>query len=309
MSATNTTKAGFIATIGRPNAGKSTLLNTLSGHELALVSHKANATRKRMQFIIQHDNTQLIFIDTPGLHQREQLLHRFMLQESLSAMGDCDIVLFVAPLLDDTSKYEEFLNYNHHLAQPKKHIVLLSKIDCATHTQIADKLKSYEAYKSEFEAIIPLSCKSQKDKKLQNFTPLLDTLSRLMPPSPFLYDSELLTTSNTREITKELIREALFENLSEEIPYSCEVIIKSFKENPKICSINATIIVEKESQKAMVIGKGASCIKRIGKAARAKIQEFVENNVYLGLEVNVLKNWSKDKEKLKTVGYDFLEEH
>lgn len=301
------TQAGFIATVGRPNAGKSTLLNSLSGCSLALVSHKANATRKRMQFIIMHNNSQLIFIDTPGLHREEKLLNRFMLQESLKAMSDCDVILFIAPVLDDLTHYETFLSYNQQLAKPKKHIILLSKIDCATHKQIAQKLQDYTPYQNEFEAIIPIDCKSKKENYPKSFSPLLDTLAKLMPSSPYLYDTYSLTTNTTREIAKELIREALFDNLSDEVPYCSEVIIKDYKEKPILHHIHAQIVVEKDSQKSLVIGKNGSTIKRIGIQARKKIESLVENSVFLQLEVTLCKNWTKDRDKLKSLGYDLVE--
>lgn len=294
-------KSGFVATLGRPNAGKSTLLNFLCGQNLALVSHKANATRKRMNFIINHtmddgEISQIIFVDTPGIHKQEKLLNQFMLQEALRAMGDCDLNLFLAPAYDDLKFYEEFLE----LSKSKPHILLLTQCDKVSKKAILKKMAEYQKFENKFLALIPTECKG-------SFYPkeLLECISKHLPSSPPLYDEEILTTSNMREIYKEIIRESLFENLSDEIPYESDVVIEKFIETPNLNKIYAKIIVEKESQKAMIIGKEAKTIKRIGKNARLKLESLEEKKIFLKLNVFAQKNWSKTKEGLKKIGYDF----
>ncbi|WP_300220842.1 GTPase Era [uncultured Helicobacter sp.] len=294
-------RAGFVAVLGRPNAGKSTLLNFLCGQNLALVSHKANATRKRMNFIINHTNTQgelaqIIFVDTPGIHKQEKLLNQFMLQEALKAMGDCDLNLFLAPTYDDLKYYEEFLE----LSNGKPHVLLLTQCDKVSKESILEKIAQYKAYEDKFLALIPTECKNSFDP-----TQLLETIALFLPSSPPLYDEEILTTSNMREIYKEIIRESLFENLSDEIPYESDVVIEKFIEMPTLNKVYAKIIVEKESQKAMIIGKGANTIKRIGKNARLKLESLEEKKIFLQLNVFAQRNWSKTKEGLKKIGYDF----
>lgn len=294
-------KAGFVAVLGRPNAGKSTLLNFLCGQNLALVSHKANATRKRMNFIINHTRSdgeiaQIIFVDTPGIHKQEKLLNQFMLQEALKAMGDCDLNLFLAPAYDELKFYEEFLE----LSNGKPHILLLTQCDKVSKEEVLKKMSAYQAYENHFLALIPTECKNSF-----NPTQLLETIASHLPSSPLLYDEEILTTSNMREIYKEIIRESLFENLSDEIPYESDVVIEKFIEMPTLNKVYAKIIVEKESQKAMIIGKGANTIKRIGKNARLKLECLEEKKIFLQLNVFAQRNWSKTKEGLKKIGYDF----
>lgn len=295
-------RAGFVAVLGRPNAGKSTFLNHICGLDLALVSHKANATRKRMNFIINHQNqnremAQIILIDTPGIHHHEKLLNQFMLQEALKALGDCDLTLFLAPASDDLKHYLEFLKRSDI---QKPHILLLTQCDRVSKTDLLQKIKQYKAYQDRFVALFPIECKKSFD-----FSPLLDAISSALPYSPFLYDDELLTTSHLREIYKEAIRESLFLNLSDEVPYESDVIIERFEEMPTINRVFAKIIVEKETQKAMVIGKNASTLKRIGKSARLKLERLGQKKIFLRLDVFFQKKWSKTKNGLKKIGYDF----
>lgn len=294
-------RSGFVAVLGRPNAGKSTFLNFLCGENLALVSHKANATRKRMNFIITHqcsnqEKAQIIFVDTPGIHKQEKLLNQFMLQEALKAMGDCDLNLFLSPVYDDLKYYEEFLV----LSNNKPHILLLSQCDKVSKQEVLKKISEYQGFQDKFLALIPIECKEYFD-----FSPLLEEIAQHLPKSPFLYDEEIITTSNMREIYKEIIRESLFEKLSDEIPYESDVVIERFMEEARINRVFAKIIVEKESQKAMIIGKNASTIKRIGKTAREKIEKIEKKKIFLKLNVFAQRNWSKTKEGLKKIGYDF----
>lgn len=290
------TKAGFVAVLGRPNAGKSTLLNALLGEKLALVSHKANATRKRMHIVLMHENTQIVFIDTPGIHKQEKLLNQYMLKEAMQALSDCDFLLFLAPVTDKISFYEEFLQ----LARGKKHILLLTKTDQVSKEALFETIKKYEQFQDSYEALIPISIKDSNSLKR-----VVEVLANLMPQSPYYYDPEILSPNTTKEIVKEIIREAVFENLSDEIPYESDVQITSYKEKPNVHYIKATIIVHKESQKGMVIGKGGTTLKRVGKEARINIEKFVRQKVFLELFVKVVPSWSKEKESLKKMGYNF----
>ena len=290
------TKAGFVAVVGRPNAGKSTLLNYVAGEKLAMVSKKAQATRKRMNIIVMHENAQIIFVDTPGIHQKEKLLNQFMLEEALKAMGDSDLIVFLAPVTDKLAEYEKFLA----LVQAKgvKHIVVLTKIDHVKQEDILKKLKEYQKYQDRFEAIIPFSVNKKVGKKQ-----LLDEIVKHLPFSPFLYDTEILTTDNIRDIYKELIRESIFENLSDEIPYESDVIIDRINEEDEIDRVFATIIVEKETQKGMIVGQRGEGIRRVGKCAREQMELFSGKKIFLDLHVVVKKGWSKNKEGLEEFGY------
>jgi len=289
-------KAGFVAVVGRPNAGKSTLLNHLVGEKLAMVSKKAQATRKRMNIIVMHKQAQIIFVDTPGIHEKERLLNQFMLDEALKAIGDSDLVLFLAPASDRLTEYEKFLALPQ--SRHMKHIIVLTKIDHVKQGDLLKKLGEYQKYQERFEAIIPFSVNKGVGKEQ-----LLDEITKYLPASPFLYDTEILTTDNIRDIYKELIREAIFENLSDEIPYESDVIIDKIDESDTMDRIHATIVVEKETQKGIIVGNRGETIKRVGMAARKQIEFFSGKKIYLNLFVSVKKGWSKNRESLQEFGY------
>ncbi|QKF82840.1 GTPase Era [Halarcobacter ebronensis] len=289
-------KCGYVSVVGRPNAGKSSLLNWLVGEKIAMVSHKANATRKRSNIIVMHNDDQIIFVDTPGLHETEKLLNQFMLDEALKAMGDCDLILFLAPITDKLSHYESFLEKKK---KDIKHILLLTKIDNVTNNEVLEKMKEYEKYSNEYEAVIPVSIKKQT-----THAHILDSVVKLLPEHPYLYDPEILTTEHLRDIFKEFIRESIFENISDEIPYETDVLINKVEEKNDLDVIKATIIVQKGTQKGMIIGKGATALKRIGKDARIKIEKLTGRKCYLELFVSVKKGWTKSKQGLKDLGYD-----
>jgi GTP-binding protein Era len=292
------TKAGFIAVVGRPNSGKSTLLNYLIGEKLAMVSKKAQATRKRMNIIVMYKGHQLIFVDTPGIHKRERLINEFMLEEALRAMGDSDLILFLSPVTDSLREYERFLELKESKKIP--HIVVLTKIDFVSNEELLKKLNEYQKYQDRFKAIIPFSVKKGVGKEA-----LLDEVVKYLPESPPLFDTEIMTTDNIRDIYKELIREAIFESFSDEIPYESDVTIEKIYESEKIDKIYATIILEKPSQKGIVIGKRGEGIKRIGRIAREKLELFARKKIYLDLHVSVKKGWSKSKKGLEEQGYIF----
>ena len=292
------TKAGFVAVVGRPNAGKSTMLNHLVGEKLAMVSKKAQATRKRMNIIVMHGDAQIIFVDTPGIHEKERLLNRFMLEEALKAIGDSDLTLFLAPASDSTEAYERFLQSIDK--RRRKHIVVLTKTDRVSNAALLQKLSEYQRFQDRFEAIVPFSVKRQGDATL-----LLDTVVKCLPHSPWLYDPDLLTTETIREIYRELIRESIFENLSDEIPYESDVVIERIEEGEGLDRIYATIIVEKPSQKGMIIGKQGVTIKRVGRDARELMERFSQKKIFLDLHVQVRKGWSKSRRTLAELVYIF----
>lgn len=290
------TKAGFVALVGRPNAGKSTLMNWLLGEKIALVSQKANATRRRSNAIVMHHDDQIIFVDTPGLHEKEKMLNQFMLEEALKAIGDCDLIVYLAPASDSTEHYEKFLK----LAEERKHIIVLSKIDQISQEKLLKRISQYNRLAEHFEALIPMSVTKSVGRN-----DLLDTIVKHLDESPHLYDPEDLTTEMMRDIYKEFIREAIFENISDEIPYESDVIIDKIEEDGPVERIRATIIIEKESQKGIIIGSGGSAIKRIGRDARTKIERLIGKKVFIDLFVSVKKGWTSDKKFLNDMGYEW----
>jgi len=291
------TKCGFVATVGRPNAGKSSLLNWLVGEKITMVSHKANATRKRSNVIVMNGEDQIVFIDTPGIHENEKLINKFMLEEALKAIGDCDLILFLAPVTDQLKYYEDFLEKNK---KNTKHILLLTKTDFVSKEELFDKIAEYKKYEDKYEALMNVSIKKGSDYK-----DILNEIVKYLPVSPPLFDTEIMTTSHLREIYREFIRESIFDNISDEIPYEADVIIDRVEEKDNVDVIKATIVVEKSTQKGMIIGKGATAIKRIGYNARKKIERLTQKKVYLELFVSIKKGWTKNKSSLSELGYNF----
>jgi len=292
-----TTKCGFVATVGRPNAGKSSLLNWLVGEKITMVSQKANATRKRSNVIVMNGDDQIVFIDTPGIHIKEKLINQYMLEEALKAIGDCDLILFLAPVTDKVCHYEDFLLLNK---KNTPHILLLTKTDFVTQAEVFDKIEEYQKYQDKYTSLITVSIKKGAKQK-----DILDSIVKYLPVSPPLFDTEIMTTSHLREIYREFIRESIFDNISDEIPYEADVVIDRVEEKDNIDVIKATIVVEKSTQKGMIIGKGATAIKRIGYNARRKIERLTKKKVYLELFVSVKKGWTKNKSSLKEMGYNF----
>lgn len=290
------TKAGFVSLIGRPNAGKSTLMNSLLGEKIAMVSQKANATRRRSNAIVMVEDTQIIFVDTPGLHEREKVLNQFMMDEALKAMGDCDLIIYLAPVTDSVEHYEKFLQLNK---KNIKHIIVISKIDQVKQEKLFKTIASYNQFSDHFEALVPVAI-----PKKVGHEDLLKLITRNLPESPFLFNPEDLTSELVRDIYAGFIREGIFENVSDEVPYESDVIIESIDEEAHVDVITAMIIIEKESQKGIIIGKGGDCIKRIGKSAREKIERLSTKKAYLNLQVVVKKGWTKDVNFLKEIGYD-----
>jgi GTP-binding protein Era len=219
-----------------------------------------------------------------------------MLDEALKAMGDCDLILFLAPVTDKVSHYEDFLEKNK---KNVKHILLLTKIDFVSNAEVLAKMKEYEKYSDKYESIIPISIKKQTKQ-----SDILNDVVKHLPEHPYLFDPEIMTTEHLRDIFKEFIRESIFENISDEIPYETDVKIDKVEEKPHIDVVKATIIVQKGTQKGMIIGKGATAIKRIGKDARVKIEKLTGKKCYLELFVSIKKGWTKNKEGLKELGYD-----
>jgi GTP-binding protein Era len=286
-------KAGFVALAGRPNAGKSSLINAFIGDRIAMISRKAGATRKRQLAIVMLGETQIIFVDTPGLDDRQNKLRRFMRSEALSAIGGADLTLFVADMADNTDDYAEFLS----IARDKKHIVALTKMDNFNREARLKKLAEYQPYSDRFEAIVPVSAKKG------DFKPLLEEIAKRLPNHAFYYDPDDLTDITLRETYAEMIREALFDAFNDEVPYSCAVEIESFKEGDRLDKIEAKIYVEKPSQMAIVVGKNGAGIKRVGIKARILMENFSRKQVFLKLEAALLERWSKDDAHLARFGY------
>ena len=288
-------KSGFVSIIGRTNAGKSSFLNALLNEKIAIVSHKQNATRRKINGIVMNGEDQIIFTDTPGLHESNKAINQLLISQAIKSMGDCDLIVFLAPIHDDTSDYEKFLALNPE----KPHILVLTKVDESSNAKVLEKITQYQKFQDKFAALLTFSTKQPTYKK-----PLLDEICKLLPEHEYFYDPEFLTPTNEKEIFREFILEAIYENLSDEIPYLSDVIIKSVKEKTGITEIYASIITERDIHKSMIIGKNGETIKRIGIFARKLIQNLTNTKVFLKLDVVVKKGWSKEEKSLnQIIGY------
>lgn len=288
-------KSGFVSIIGRTNAGKSSFLNALLNEKIAIVSHKQNATRRKINGIVMNGEDQIIFTDTPGLHESNKTINQLLINQAIKSMGDCDLIVFLAPIHDDTSDYEKFLALNPE----KPHILVLTKVDESSNAKVLEKITQYQKFQDKFAALLTFSTKQPTYKK-----PLLDEICKLLPEHEYFYDPEFLTPTNEKEIFREFILEAIYENLSDEIPYLSDAIIKSVKEKPGITEIYASIITERDIHKSMIIGKNGETIKRIGIFARKLIQNLTNTKVFLKLDVVVKKGWSKEEKSLnQIIGY------
>ncbi len=288
-------KSGFVSIIGRTNAGKSSFLNALLNEKIAIVSHKQNATRRKINGIVMNGEDQIIFTDTPGLHESNKAINQLLINQAIKSMGDCDLIVFLAPIHDDASDYEKFLALNPE----KPHILVLTKVDESSNAKVLEKITQYQKFQDKFAALLTFSTKQPTYKK-----PLLDEICKLLPEHEYFYDPEFLTPTNEKEIFREFILEAIYENLSDEIPYLSDAIIKSVKEKTGITEIYASIITEREIHKSMIIGKNGETIKRIGIFARKLIQNLTNTKVFLKLDVVVKKGWSKEEKSLnQIIGY------
>ena len=288
-------KSGFVSIIGRTNAGKSSFLNALLNEKIAIVSHKQNATRRKINGIVMNGEDQIIFTDTPGLHESNKAINQLLISQAIKSMGDCDLIVFLAPIHDDTSDYEKFLALNPE----KPHILVLTKVDESSNAKVLEKITKYQKFQDKFAALLTFSTKQPTYKK-----PLLDEICKLLPEHEYFYDPEFLTPTNEKEIFREFIHEAIYENLSDEIPYLSDAIIKSVKEKTGITEIYASIITERDIHKSMIIGKNGETIKRIGIFARKLIQNLTNTKVFLKLDVVVKKGWSKEEKSLnQIIGY------
>jgi len=276
--------------IGRTNAGKSSLLNFLLGEKISMVSHKQNATRRKVNGIVMNGKDQIIFIDTPGLHESGKTMNKAMVELALKSIGDADLVLFLASVHDTTQNYEKFLELNESV----KHILILTKIDEVSDEKLAKKITEYSKFSEKFLALVPTSIKKQICKQ-----PLLDEISKHLPEHEYFYDPEIISTTMTKDIYRDFILEAIFDSVSSEVPYSSDVMVKKVIEEPDLLSVYAEIITDTSSHKMILIGKNGDTIKRIGIKARKLISEFANIKVYLNLEVVVKKGWNLDEKNIK----------
>jgi len=287
-------KSGFVGIFGKPNAGKSTLLNALLGEKLAIVSPKAQTTRNKILGILTNPHYQIIFSDTPGMLTSKYKLHDKMMQEVNLVKQGTDVILF---LMDAGDDIEENIQLMQGLSNKLPVVLAINKCDKAKTARINAIREAFTALK-QVKHVVAISAL----QKLQ-LDELLNTLTELLPDMPAYYDEDTLTDRPMRFFVAELIREKLFFELDEELPYHAAVIVRQYEEKNTLTKIVADIVVSRESQKAIIIGKQGSMIKKIGQLAREDIEKFIDRKIFLELHVKVRKDWRNNDLYLKEYGY------
>lgn len=288
-------KAGFVNIIGSPNVGKSTLMNKLVGERLSIITSKMQTTRHRILGILNADNYQIVFSDTPGIIDPGYKLHQNMMKFVSEAIKDADILIVMTDIYESTEKLKDRTAKLANLEIPV--LVLINKIDQSDPDKLVEQVDAWKVLLPKAE-ILPISALHNLGADF-----ILPRLIELLPESPPYYGKDELTDRNTRFFISEIIREKILLQFKKEIPYSCEVVIEEYKEEETIVRIRANIMVSRDSQKGILIGHKGEKIKQLGIASRLDIEKFVDNKVHLELFIKVDKDWRNKEDKLKKYGY------
>ena len=291
-------KSGFVTIIGRPNVGKSTLLNQILGQKIVITTDKAQTTRKRIKGIYTTKEGQIVFIDTPGVHRPLNKLGEFLMDEAKIAIPDADLILFLVDGSEPAGKGDKWIAQNL-LQTDIPIIIVMNKVDKVKKTQKIEE--NLLTYKTLFEKNLPLVRLSAKTGR--NIDTLLKNIYQKLPKGDILYPEDVVTEETMRDVAQEIIREKILLNTSDEIPHAVAVKIENYFEQEDIDKIYATIYCETKSQKGILIGKGGALLKKIGTDARLELEKIVDKKVFLGLEVKVEKDWRKKDNILKDFGY------
>lgn len=298
----NKFRSGYVTIVGRPNVGKSTLLNHLIGEKLSIISNKPQTTRNTIQAILTKDEFQIVFLDTPGLHKPKFKLSEYMVRSATRTLNEVDVVVFMVtpdmrPGPGDIKIMESLKSINVPV------ILVINKIDTVRNEQIAKTILSYSEF-FKFDEVVPISANKGK-----NTDKLLETIVSKLPYGPKYFPEDMITDVNERFVVGEIIREKILRNLRDEIPHGTAVDIMQFKRDKEtnVVNIDATIYCEKDSHKAILIGKGGQMLKTIGQQARMDIEKFLEAKVYLEVWVKVRRDWRDDNAILKSLGYQIKE--
>ena len=290
-------RAGFVNIIGNPNVGKSTLMNALVGEKLSIVTAKAQTTRHRIMGIVNGDDYQIVYSDTPGILKPNYRLQQSMMNFVDTAIGDADIILYVTDTVEKGNKNEEYIAKLQKLACPV--VLVINKIDISTQDQV---LELMNWWKEQLPDAIIFPASAQEKFNLDN---IFDAIVSNLPYAPAWYDKDVFTDKNLRFFASEIVREKIFLNYKEEIPYSCEVVVEEFKEGAERYDISAVIYVMRDTQKGIIIGKGGQSLKKIGTQARIDMEDFFQKKVFLSLYVKVDPDWRESKKELRKFGYEY----
>ncbi len=292
-------KSGFVAIIGRPNVGKSTLLNQILGQKIVITTDKAQTTRKRIKGILTTDKGQVVFIDTPGVHKPLNKFGEFLLDETKIAVPDADLVLFLVDASEPAGKGDKWIMENILNKTKIPILLVLNKVDKIKNpVKIDENLLTYKTLFEKNILVLKISAKTGRNKDT-----LIENIIKNLPAGRKLYPDDVITEETMREVAQEIVREKILINTKEEIPHSVAVLVEKYEENDSIDRIYASIYCETKSQKVILIGKGGSLLKKIGTEARLELEEILEKKVYLELNVKIEKNWRKNKKVLKILGY------
>ena len=290
-----THKAGFVNIIGNPNVGKSTLMNALVGEKLSIITSKAQTTRHRIMGIVNDEDYQIIYSDTPGILKPSYKLQENMMQFVDTALGDADVILYVTDVVETITKNPEYIRKLNLIAIPV--LIIINKIDKSSREEVLALLEQWQSLVPKAE-LFPVSALERF-----NLEAILPRILELLPESPPWFEKDRFTDKSLRFFASEIIREKIFLNYSQEIPYSVEVTIEEFIENDQRYNIRAVINVLRDSQKGIIIGKQGSALKRVGTQARLDMENFFEKKVFLELFVKVAPDWRENKTRLRQFGY------
>jgi len=289
-------KAGFVNIIGNPNVGKSTLMNALVGEKLSIVTAKAQTTRHRIMGILNTEDTQIVFSDTPGILKPNYRLQQNMMNFVDTAIGDADIILYVTDIIEKADKNVEYIEKLQKVDCPV--VLVVNKIDISAQDKV---LELMEWWKQQLPkaTIIPVSAQEKF-----NIDSVFEAVAEHLPVSPPWFDKDQFTDKNLRFFASEIIREKILLNYSQEIPYSCEVVVESFKEGEERYDISAVVYVMRDSQKGIIIGKKGAAIKKLGTESRIEMEDFFQKKVFLQLYVKVDQDWRESRKELRKFGYE-----
>ena len=289
-------KAGFVNIVGNPNVGKSTLMNQLVGERISIATFKAQTTRHRIMGIVNTDDMQIVFSDTPGVLKPNYKMQEMMLAFSESALADADILLYVTDVIENPEKNMDFLDKVKKMSIPV--LLLINKIDESDQTKLGDIVEKWHALLPNAE-ILPISAKNQFGTDM-----LLKRFKELLPESPAFFDKDQLTDKPARFFVSEIIREKILLYYSKEIPYSVEVRVERFKEEDDRIRINAVIYVERDSQKGIIIGHQGVALKKVNMESRKSLEKFFNKKIFLETFVKVDKDWRSSQKELDAFGYN-----
>lgn len=289
-------KAGFVNIVGNPNVGKSTLMNQLVGERISIATFKAQTTRHRIMGIVNTDDAQIVFSDTPGVLKPNYKLQESMLAFSESALQDADVLLYVTDVVENPEKNKDFLEKVGNMTIPV--LLLINKIDQSDNKKLGDLVEKWHGLLPSAE-ILPISAQNKFGIDL-----LMKRIKELLPDSPPYFDKDQLTDKPARFFVSEIVREKILLYYSKEIPYSVEVRVESFKETDNLIRIGAVIYVERDSQKGIIIGHQGVALKKVSTESRKALEKFFGKNVYLEIFVKVDKDWRNSKRELDNFGYN-----